>query len=126
MIPASNFGLTDTKHKPFARVERRESPASSTGDSSSGRIPLTPRDGSELGSRSERGSGADRLSGGLRPAKDARMKKRNLSADKDAEYGRRAEGGESRDQETLAESESRRRDRRRTEAKASIEVGFVL
>jgi serine/arginine repetitive matrix protein 2 len=33
--------------RPFAT--RRESPASSTGDSSSGRAPLTPRDGSDIG-----------------------------------------------------------------------------
>ena len=123
MIPASNPGLADNKYKPFARAERRESPASSTGDSSSGRIPLTPRDGSELGSRSPE---ANRPPRGLRPAKDARAKRRSLSADKDAEYGRSAEGGISRDRETLAESESRRRDRRRTEARAAIEVSFVL
>lgn len=123
MIPASNPGLTGgAKPKPFAGMERRESPASSTGDSSSGRIPLTPRDGSELGSRSEWGSGADRLSGGLRPVKDARAKRRSLSMDMDVEYGRGAEGGIARDRETPAESESRRRDRRRTEAKAAIEV----
>lgn len=37
--------------KPFLSAKlRRDSPASSTGDDSSGRLPLTPRDGSEFGS----------------------------------------------------------------------------
>ena len=49
-----------------------------------------------------------------------------MSTNRDVEYGRGAEGGISRDQETLAESESQRCDRGQTEEKASTEVGFVL
>ena len=45
---------------------------------------------------------------------------------RDVKYGRGAEGGISRDRETLAESESWRHDRGQTEVKASTEVGFVL
>ncbi|KAG9122662.1 hypothetical protein FRC07_000868 [Ceratobasidium sp. 392] len=60
------------------------SPSSSTGDSSSGRVPLTPRDGSEAGGRY--------VASALGPA------------------------GE----------EARRKERRRSEAKASVELGNVI
>ncbi|KAF8203849.1 hypothetical protein BJ912DRAFT_215411 [Pholiota molesta] len=43
--------------KPFAM--RRNSPASSTGDSSSGRAPLTPRDGSDIVARQDANGGVN-------------------------------------------------------------------
>ena len=58
--------------------------------------------------------------------KDGWTKRQGTSTNRDVEYGRGAEGGIYRDRETLAESESWRRDRGQTEAKASTEVGFVL
>lgn len=127
-IPATNAGLTaNTKPKPFAGAMRRESPASSTGDSSSGRVPLTPRDGSEIG---DWGSDMSRLSGGLRPVRDKKdyIKRRSVSFDNDGEFDRGRDRGIVRERdrvekvESPMDGESRRRERRRSEARAAIEV----
>ncbi|KAI0027756.1 hypothetical protein K488DRAFT_74296 [Vararia minispora EC-137] len=93
--------------RPFAM--RDYSPASSTGGSTSSRMPATPRDGSELGvpreSREQRAAEARRL---------GHKKRASVSfADED--------GGEG-----AAEVEQRRRERRRSEARAAIELGNVI
>ena len=109
--------------KPFAE-RRRESPASSTGDSSSGRAPLTPRDGSDLsgagvpatvtpGDKEKDGGWGSGVSGlGVGKGKGKGHGKR-LSVNFEEDVGKKA----SRD-----DSEMRRRERRRSEAKAAIEV----
>jgi len=112
---------------------RRESPASSTGDSSSGRLPLTPRDGSDFGSK-DNWDRAGRLSGGLKQGRDNKehKKKRSVSFGEDMDFERGREKGIAREREkereraekveTPVEGESRRRERRRSEARAAIEV----
>lgn len=115
--------------KPFAM--RRDSPASSTGDSSSGRAPLTPRDGSDLGSKTvssnrkdEWSSGVSGLSvastkGAMRPrganGPNKHMQRRSVSFNDDVE-------DEKNDKEGKIDAETRRKERRRGEAKAAIEV----
>ncbi|KAJ7572006.1 hypothetical protein C8J56DRAFT_85569 [Mycena floridula] len=104
--------------KPFATP--RDSPASSTGDSSSGRAPFTPRDGSDIGSGSSgRKDEEDKWSGGatglLSPGKH--NKRRSVSFEQDAPL---VTG------KPKPDDESRRRDRRRNEAKAAIELGNVI
>lgn len=118
--------IVSVPSKPFAA--RRDSPASSTGDSSSGRAPLTPRDGSELGklgdddgeSKREEWSGG--VSGlGLGPGKGkghAKTRSVSFEGQMEADVGLR----EGKIKETADEGESRRRERRRSEAKAAIEV----
>lgn len=119
-----NVSMFPMPTKPFAN--RRESPASSTGDSSSGRAPLTPRDGSDLGSsvaggrrgderRDEWSSGVSGL--GMGPGKHA--KRRSVSFEDDQKDILVQQGKES-----SGEEESRRRERRRGEARAAIEVCF--
>ncbi len=49
--PVASAAPAQPPEKPFAM--RRNSPASSTGGSSSGRTPLTPRDGSDIGERKQ-------------------------------------------------------------------------
>ena len=121
--------------KPFAM--RRDSPASSTGDSSSGRAPLTPRDGSDLGSKTvssdrkerkdEWSSGVSGLSvastkGGMRPrganGPNKHMQRRSVSFNDDVEN----EESRKNDVEGKNDAETRRKERRRGEAKAAIEV----
>ncbi|KAJ4470865.1 hypothetical protein J3R30DRAFT_1132063 [Lentinula aciculospora] len=109
--------------KPFAT----QSPASSTGDSSSGRgAPITPRDGSDIGdglshipSREEQwGSGVSGLSFG---AKHGR--KRSIAFDDEAVN----EGtGKNKSKETPEGEEARRKERRRSEARAAIELGNTI
>ena len=123
--------------KPFAL--RDSSPASSAGDSSSSRMPITPRDGSELGSgpagrpaighrkrvsvtfvdevegekeRREKERESRRPSVGKRPG-HGRGPPPVVSSSSDDE-------DTSRDRERAAEE--KRRERRRSEAKAAIEV----
>ena len=124
--------------KPFAM--RRDSPASSTGDSSSGRAPLTPRDGSDLGSKTvssnrkerkdEWSSGVSGLSvasskGGMRPrganGPNKHMQRRSVSFNDDVED----EENRKNDVEGKNDAETRRKERRRGEAKAAIEVRTV-
>lgn len=125
--------------KPFAM--RRDSPASSTGDSSSGRAPLTPRDGSDVGyktvssNRKERkdewSSGVSGLSvasskGGMRPrganGLNKHMQRRSVSFNDDVED----EEIRKNDVEGRNDAETRRKERRRGEAKAAIEVRIQI
>ncbi|KAG6860862.1 hypothetical protein C0995_006726 [Termitomyces sp. Mi166 len=99
--------------RPFASG-RRESPAgSSTGDSSSGRAPVTPRDGSEVGV------------GGRH------VKRRSVSFEDDLSV-RNVRGGGGRGvvvgggEGGGEDGEERRKERRRSEAKAAIELGNVI
>ncbi|KAK7051645.1 hypothetical protein VNI00_004624 [Paramarasmius palmivorus] len=131
--------------KPFASQMQnaRASPASSTGGSSSGRVPVTPRDGSDIGvgrkgmqykdgggsaggsasgssdhhpqHRKEWSGGASGLGLG---GKHGHARKRSVAFDEDE-----SEKGKSRDKE---DDESRRKERRRGEAKAAIELGNVI
>ncbi|KIM88870.1 hypothetical protein PILCRDRAFT_243073 [Piloderma croceum F 1598] len=135
-IPTPSSIVSTAKPKPFAgSAMRRESPASSTGDSSSGRLPLTPRDGSDFGSK-DNWDRMGRLSGGLQQGRDNKehRKKRSVSFGEDFDFERGRDKGIARerererereraeDVETPVEGENRRRDRRRSEARAAIEV----
>jgi len=110
--------------KPFAM--RRNSPASSTGDSSNGRTPLTPLDGSDITEPNENQvqhhsnrhekrrsvSFGDDL-GDLKPPSRSHFKETSRS------------GSEAGDASNEEDREHRRRERRRSEAKASIEVRTI-
>lgn len=136
--PANASPIPSMPVKPFAM--RRDSPASSTGDSSSGRAPLTPRDGSDVSApkraagkgkaKEEWGSGVSGL-GPSSPKSTAsghghggarRVKRRSVSFEdeiKDAVASSAVRKSKEADSD---DSEMRRRDRRRSEAKAAIEV----
>ncbi|KAF9566993.1 hypothetical protein CPC08DRAFT_703587 [Agrocybe pediades] len=117
-----------TLQKPFA--VRRNSPASSTGDSSSGRTPYTPLDGSDIVDQKDTQPQG-------RPAK-RHEKRRSVSFGDDLgdlkpptrshfrETSRGESGSEAGDISNEEDREHRRRERRRTEAKASIELGNVI
>lgn len=132
--PSPGLTLFPTPPKPFATP--RESPASSTGDSSSGRAPLTPRDGSDIGSGSASNSGVrvrsddgskheKQWSGGVSGLglHGAHVKRRSVSFDEEA--AKSVNGGKGKGKETPMDGETRRRERRRSEAKAAIEVGIL-
>ncbi len=122
--------------KPFAG--RRDSPASSTGGSSSGRVPLTPRDGSDIGVGSPRtadsgGKKKEEWSSGVSGLGTASTKsgggrhagRRSVSFDddtKDEGYSGAGLGGRKSKEVLSDDPETRRRERRRSEAKAAIEV----
>ncbi len=89
---------------------RGNSPASSTGDSSSGRTPITPVDGGEI-----RTASAARKRG---------HRKSSSAAFDEVSRGRLALREQERT-ETSDPEESRRRERRRSEAKAAIEVSLL-
>ncbi|KAG2141009.1 hypothetical protein DEU56DRAFT_279785 [Suillus clintonianus] len=106
--------------RPFASNSslRGESPAgSSTGDSSSGRAPFTPRDGSDIGVQTGRrdGSEADLTL----KARGANAKRSTVSFEDDPPRGRERVKND-------ADDEGRRNERRRTEAKAAIEVCVLV
>ncbi|KAF5352818.1 hypothetical protein D9756_006142 [Leucocoprinus leucothites] len=130
--------------KPFA--VRRDSPASSTGGSSSGRAPLTPRDGSDIGSsrttpsskkekKDEWSSGVSGLGvtsnrGGMHsragssgPGVGRHVQRRSVSFDDDVGY---EEGKKGKVDGSEDDAEARRKERRRSEAKAAIELGNVI
>lgn len=127
--------LNRPPQRPFAM--RDNSPSSSTGDSSSGRLPITPRDGSEIGSELGRGIRGKRQmlrateslgvgSDGLLSASNSEMglKAKKLAHRKSASYddstlkaAMKAGGGM-----PTTTDEARRRERRRSEAKNAIEV----
>ncbi|KAF8079228.1 hypothetical protein FPV67DRAFT_1444393 [Lyophyllum atratum] len=123
--------------RPFAAV-RRDSPASSTGDSSSGRAPFTPKDGSDLGVGSGSGSGytgateGTSVSGGWSGGvsglmvKGKHIKRRSVSFEEDFREVTKGSGKGGKEGETPGEGEERRRERRRSEAKAAIELGNVI
>lgn len=96
--------------RPFAR---RESPASSTGDSSSGKAPLTPRDGSDT--RSVYTGGSAISVNRRRPGTHGRKPSVTFEDEKEGV-------GKGKQRDSVATDEARRRDRRRSEAKAAIEV----
>ncbi|KAG9222186.1 hypothetical protein CCMSSC00406_0009001 [Pleurotus cornucopiae] len=137
MAGSPNVPIFPMPTKPFAK--RTESPASSTGDSSSGRAPLTPRDGSEVGSsntattgrnggrKEEWGSGVSGL--GLNGGK-GHMKRQSVTFEDQSEVGGKTGKGGKNGKEKSSESppneEQRRKERRRSEAKAAIELGNVI
>ncbi|KAK0450560.1 uncharacterized protein EV420DRAFT_1646480 [Desarmillaria tabescens] len=117
-IPASpKVAMFPVPTKPFATP--RESPASSTGDSSSGRAPLTPRDGSDIVSASGK---KEQWSGG---ASGLGLGHKRRSVSFDFEEDATAIGG-GKGKGKGKDDETRRRDRRRDEAKAAIELGNVI
>ncbi|KAF8807866.1 hypothetical protein BYT27DRAFT_7223644 [Phlegmacium glaucopus] len=117
--------------RPFAG--RRNSPASSTGDSSSGRAPLTPRDGSEIGvpdrNRDEWSGGASGLG-----VKHQNLKRRSVNFEEDyldskpsgVIHSKTREHTNSNAAINDQDREARRKERRRSEAKAAIELGNVV
>ncbi|GJE89642.1 hypothetical protein PsYK624_057460 [Phanerochaete sordida] len=107
---AGSMSSLQQPSKPFAVTERGNSPASSTGDSSSGRTPLTPADGSDLGVRQNRSAVGAR--------KGHRRGPSVTFEDEDNERGRPGA--------KTANDEERRKERRRSEAKAAIELGKVV
>lgn len=102
--------------RPFAGNHgvRRESPAgSSTGDSSSGRSPFTPRSGSDIGVRSK----DDASDMGSTLKAPGHTKKPSVTFEDTPPVRGRERA------KTELTSEERTRERRRSEAKAAIEVG---
>ena len=136
---SSNNSSSSAFHRPPQRpfAMRDNSPSSSTGDSSSGRLPTTPRDGSELGSELGRGIRAKRQTSRTTESLDLRndtllstsntemgLKAKKLSHRKSASYDDSTlkaamKGGGT---VTTMNDEERRRERRRSEAKNAIEV----
>ncbi|KAJ6617386.1 hypothetical protein B0H10DRAFT_1315204 [Mycena sp. CBHHK59/15] len=122
--PAAASSPLSRPARPFAapRIERN-SPASSTGDSSSGpAAPLTPRDGSDF---SEGGGWSGGVSGLGRLA----HQRRSVSFDFEEEAGGMGKArakAKAKPRETPVQEEERRRERRRSEAKAAIELGNVI
>ena len=121
--------------RPFAM--RENSPSSSTGDSSSGRLPITPRDGSEIGSELGRGIRGKRQP--IRPTESLGVGNDGLLSVSNSEMGLKARKlahrkSASYDDSTLKAAmrggsgvagitnEQRQRERRRSEAKNAIEV----
>ena len=128
MLPSMPTSASPTSSKspsmpnrPFAA--RGNSPASSTGDSSSGRAPLTPRDGSDIGRRSkgsaatqnEWSGGASGLTVTSKNKGKQHFKRRSVSFEDET-------GGMNTDEDR----EVKRNERRRVEARAAIEVGFFF
>ena len=119
--------------RPFAR---RESPASSTGDSSSGRAPLTPRDGSDIGSAGGSAVGAQPRGGetnsAMKGSSNMRSAKRRSVCFEDDLIGESApppvsgRGKTAQKDSREGVDEEKRKERRRSEAKASIEVCIYI
>ena len=124
--------------KPFAGGVRGYSPASSTGDSSSGRTPITPQDGSEVSfAPRERAKPKEKPEGagpGASAAAARRGHRKSSSLTFAEVEGQRnrvafAEREEKEKADAAAEeeaAENRRRQRRRSEAKAALEVSCLL
>ncbi|CAL1694863.1 unnamed protein product [Somion occarium] len=114
LIPSPSSGLGPPK--PFAdNAIRGNSPASSTGDSSSGRTPLTPADGSEVGY----GRKSRAWESGESPSL-------SLTFELPEKDRGRPMGREKVQQESPETGEERRRERRRSEAKAAVEFGNLV
>lgn len=119
--------------KPFAL--RDSSPASSAGESTSSRMPTTPRDGSELGVGT-----SGRLGPGHRKRASVTFVDEVEGNERDARRSNAAGGRPSHGPAVAAESsddeaslrgrerqaEEKRKERRRGEAKAAIELGKVI
>ncbi|KAJ7511615.1 hypothetical protein B0H11DRAFT_1952256 [Mycena galericulata] len=137
--PTGISPLNNPPARPFAapRMERN-SPASSTGDSSSGPAPLTPRDGSDFGSGASRGSAPqeEAWSGGVSglvpvgaTGRRIAAQRRSVSFDFDEDLAGDGKGkakAKAKPRETPVQEEERRRERRRSEARAAIELGNVI
>ena len=121
--------------RPFTTGKRQDSPASSTGGSSNGKAPLTPMDGSDYFSPDVRTNGDSpngSATGVPSAMKGGRGHPKRVSVSfqepggpfKDGkEYGRSQSFELPRPEDiSVEERESRRRERRRSEAKAAIEV----
>ncbi|KAL0576469.1 hypothetical protein V5O48_005513 [Marasmius crinis-equi] len=105
----------------------RGSPTASSAGSSSGRAPVTPRDGSDLGVRGRKMNEHQpfeqkQWSGGASGLGLGHAKKKSVTIDKGEDVDRIVSG---KGKEGVNE-EIRRRDRRRSEAKAAIELGNVI
>ncbi|KAJ7075606.1 hypothetical protein B0H15DRAFT_866395 [Mycena belliarum] len=117
-----------TPIRPFATPRAagaRPSPASSTGDSSSGPAPLTPKDGSDVDGAAWSGGVSGLVARGGRGP----VQRRSVSFDfeEGVRLGTGAEGkGKGKPRETPVQEEERRRERRRSEARAAIELGNVI
>ena len=141
-MPLSKKPISAVPDKPFNKPfngGRRNSPASSTGDSSSGRAPITPRDGSDIGV--PRGDGNSKQQQHQQQPKQQpkkHIKRRSVSFEDDMQELKppnrkfiggsssargSSEGGDTSNEE---DREVRRRERRRSEAKAAIEVRLNL
>ncbi|TFK56430.1 hypothetical protein OE88DRAFT_1640383 [Heliocybe sulcata] len=140
--PGSGFGNTPMPRKPFAehsngsRGLRGNSPASSTGDSSSGRAPYTPRDGSDYGN--ERSWDNMSVSNASSTANTAPRRGHRKSSsvtfeddviklkDQERERGRSGAVPKERVELSPKQAEQKRKERRRSEAKAAIELGNLV
>lgn len=126
--------------KPFAGGVRGYSPASSTGESSSSRTPITPQDEREVSfAPRERARARERPEGprpGAGAAAAARRGHRKSSsltfAEAEGQRSRAALAEREREEKERADvaaeedaAEDRRRQRRRSEAKAALEVSFM-
>ncbi|KAF7318582.1 hypothetical protein HMN09_00368700 [Mycena chlorophos] len=134
--PPSLLGRPAPPQRPFAAV-RGNSPASSS--SGSGPIiPLTPRDGSDIGSSSgNSGSGSGRYPvSSMKPASPAKTKAREWSGGASGllpaqrrsvsfDFDEPAIKGKLK-AVPVVDEEQRRRERRRSEAKAAIELGNIV
>ncbi|KZT27510.1 hypothetical protein NEOLEDRAFT_90957 [Neolentinus lepideus HHB14362 ss-1] len=140
--PGSGFGNNPMPRKPFAehdnfgRGMRGNSPASSTGDSSSGRAPYTPKDGSDYGNdRSWDNKSASNTSSNADTARRKGHKKSssvtfedevNKIKEQERERGRPTTVTRERAEMMDKEAEQKRKERRRSEAKAAIELGNIV
>lgn len=114
--------------KPFAI--RDSSPASSAGESSSSRMPPTPRDGSELGAgpSGRQGPGHRKRVSVTFVDEVENMRDSRSSVGGRSSHGHAVVADSSDEEVTLRDrerkAEEKRKERRRTEAKAAIEVRF--
>ncbi|THH08721.1 hypothetical protein EW146_g8902 [Bondarzewia mesenterica] len=105
--------------RPFTSgLLRDNSPASSTGDSSSGRMPVTPRDGSEVGIPGSTSASSASQATSRAAGRKSRPKRASVSFMDDPvrEVVKISAKG----------AEEKRKERRRGEAKAAIELGNVI
>ncbi|KAH9959005.1 hypothetical protein BC827DRAFT_1269211 [Russula dissimulans] len=135
---APGSGAVAPPRRPFALRDR--SPASSAGDSSSSRMPVTPKDGSELGVGPTGRPGVahrKRVSvtfvDEINHEREARERdpRRTIAGNRSNHGHRPAVAADSSDDEDTArdrerEAEEKRKERRRSEAKAAIELGNVI
>ncbi|KAG7100065.1 hypothetical protein E1B28_001849 [Marasmius oreades] len=121
--------------KPFSAIPpmSRGSPATSSTGGSSGRAPVTPRDGSELGIRGlddvskrneHRPQKQKEWSGGASGLGMGHGRKRSVAFEE--EDGEGTVSGKSGKGREVVDEESKRKERRRGEAKAAIELGNVI
>ncbi|KAI0082132.1 hypothetical protein K474DRAFT_1703150 [Panus rudis PR-1116 ss-1] len=132
-IPSPSSGLPPPK--PFAESHGRgNSPSSSTGDSSSGRTPLTPADGSEVGyGRKDKpwDSSLSTVSGtnnttSILVGKRGHRKSSSVTFDETERDRGRSTGRDRSTKEDAADEEQKRKERRRSEAKAAVELGNIV